>query len=319
MQQSNQSALCPVGESGCKHAVAVVAEYLELLGRNQKAPLANPEDPRWAELEDADAETEIDEEETEGYEKRSKGQRSGSLTRTQQAWDDKIRSHIQAKSREELVDLALSLTRRFPEIHEEFRERIALGEGNVDRLVKQARQELQRVTSEPGWKNGWTGEGSIPDYSRLKHRLERLFELGHADAVVQLGPEIIEEGMEQIGQSNDEGETASAFAECLPVVFKAVAASSLPPHQKLLFAIDAGLQDEYDVIGEAAEAVFGGDFKPAAWSTVADELVCRLKAAPKSKEADSFRSYHRDRISDWLAEALSKAKRSDLGAGALRE
>jgi len=38
---------CPVGESGCKHAVAVVAEYLELLGRNQKAPLANPEDPRW--------------------------------------------------------------------------------------------------------------------------------------------------------------------------------------------------------------------------------------------------------------------------------
>src|SRR5260370_16164534 len=275
MQQSNQSALCPVGESGCKHAVAVVAEYLELVGRNQKAPLANPEDPRWEELEGADEETEIDDEETEEYEKRSKGQRTGRLTRTQQAWDDKIRSHIQAKSREELVDVVLSLTRLFPEIHEEFRERIALGEGNVDRLVKQARQELQRVTSEPGWKNGWTGEGSIPDYSRLKHRLERLFELGHPDAVVQLGPEIIEDGMEQIGQSNDEGETASAFAECLPVVFKAVAASSLPPHQKLLFAIDAGLQDEYDVIGEAAEAVFGGDFKPAAWSAVADELGWR--------------------------------------------
>ncbi len=30
-------------------------------------------------------------------------------------------------------------------------------------------------------------EGTIPDFSRVHHRFERLLELGHADVVVSLG------------------------------------------------------------------------------------------------------------------------------------
>ena len=73
-------------------------------------------------------------------------------------------------------------------------------------------------------------------------------ELGHPDAVVRLGPEILALGMEQIEQSNDEGETAEALGECMPVIFQATAASTLTPARKLLFAIDAHLLDEFDVM-----------------------------------------------------------------------
>ena len=107
--------------------------------------------------------------------------------RTRGQWDELIRAHFQQKSREELVELVWSLVGRFPELRQEFQERIELREGDVDRLVAAARREMRAVTSEPGWRNSWTGEGHTPDYSRLKHKLERLSELGHCDEVLSIG------------------------------------------------------------------------------------------------------------------------------------
>lgn len=304
---------CPVGSNGCKHAVAAVAAYLGLLADGGKAPVAGPEDPRWSRLTGEDS-GEEDDNWDEALEEDDEGRESSSPTRarrTRKEWDEKIRAHISAKSREDLAELVWLLTDRFPELREEFRECIALGEGDVDRLVAQARQELRRVTSEMGWRNNWTGEGHTPDFSRLQQRLERLVELGHPDAVVPLGGELIERGIKQVGQSDDEGKTAYAIGECLPVVFKAVAESSLPPSQKLLFAIDASLQDDYDVIQDAADAVLEQEFRPADWSAVADELARRLNAIPTGPKDNFHQRYHRDQVSGWLVDALDRAGRHD--------
>lgn len=297
---------CPVGMKGCKHAVALVAAYLELLGQNAEVAVADPEDPRWAmvanDVPDAGAE-EIDAAEEEAGDTRFSSKRRS----PQPVSDEKIRKHIEAKSREELAALLWSLAERYPELREELRERIVLGEGHVDRLVVLARQELRHVTSETGWRDDWTGEGHTPDYSRLIHRLERMVELGHPDVVVRLSQEIIAHGMEQIGQSDDEGETASALGECFPVIFKAVVESSLTPARQLLFAIDAHLQDEYDVLGNSSDGVLDA-VQPAAWSAASDELMQRLK--DQSKSGDDFHSrFHRDQISNWLIRALKKAGR----------
>jgi uncharacterized Zn finger protein len=301
---------CPVGANGCKHAVAVVAAYLELLGQDADVPPVDPEDQRWAMLANGDPDANagaIDADEEEEAQGKLPSRTKGGF---QQVSDEKIRKHIDAKSRKELGALVWSLTERYPELREEFWERIALGEGNVDRLVALARQELRRVTSETGWRNNWIGEGHTPDYSRLKHRLERMVELGQSDAVVRLAQEIIARGMEQIGQSDDEGETASALSECFPVIFKAVVESILPPTRKLLFAIDAHLQDEYDIIGGSSDVVLDEPFEPAAWSAVADELALRLEAG--TKKGDDFqRRFHRDQISNWLIHALKESGRDD--------
>src|SRR6267142_179907 len=315
---------CPVGDDGCKHAVATVAAYRDFLARNRPVPTGSPKDPRWKELEDVEEgldeddedaldEDDYDEDEDEQDEEDEKpAARVRARRDPRKGWGAKIRAHIDAKSREELANLVWSLTERFPDLHQEFRERIALGEGDADRLLKQARQELRSVTAEPGWNNHWRGESSIPNYSGLNRRLERLIELGHADAVVELGEEIIESGMEQVGQSDDEGETASAFAECLGIVFKAVAKSSLSPARKLLFIIDAELEDEYNVMEEADVESMNEDFEPAVWSEVADELVRRVAAHSKRRGDDDFsRTYRRDQISGWLVKALEKAGRED--------
>jgi len=51
---------CPVGASSCKHAVAVVAEYLQRLSGGEKTPIANQDDDRWELLADESGDADKD-------------------------------------------------------------------------------------------------------------------------------------------------------------------------------------------------------------------------------------------------------------------
>jgi uncharacterized Zn finger protein len=317
---------CPVGYDGCKHAVATVAEYLEALAEGREVPIADDDDPRWEQIEtraagdDGDWDDEEDEpwadeddvDESPSSVSRRVIRKASRRGKTAVDWDEKIEKEIRAKPREELADLVCSLTRRFPELYQEFREQIALREGDVTRLVQEARAEIRRTTSEPAWRNHWSDEGHTPDYSRIRHRFERLLELGHADEVVALGRELIEQDLRQVGQSHDEGETATELNGCLPVVFQAVTRSSLSGPERLLFAIDAKLADDYSVVDEASASVLDADFPAEDWSSVADTLLRRLKGMPagdKDEGRDFSHNYHRDRLANWVAQALGEAGR----------
>ena len=177
-------------------------------------------------------------------------------------WDAKVEAHIRSKSREELADLAWTLVRRFAEAFAEIRERLALQDGDVGRLVDEARKAIKKATAEPGWSNRWSGEGYRPDYGPVRKRLERLLELGHADEVVALGREFLRRGLEQVASSHDEeGETAMDFAEALSVVFEAAMQSSLTGPERLLLAIDAELGDDIDALGDATAIVLDADYR----------------------------------------------------------
>lgn len=323
---------CPVGYDGCKHAVAAALAYLAVLAEEKEVPAASPDDPRWSRLsekredvvdygqepdafDDDEGRADEDDEDTAeaGTPRAPMGRVDrGAKQRTRKEWDDKIGSHIRAKSREELAALVCTLVERFPELRSEFQERIALAEGDVDRLVRQAGRDLHSLTSEIGWRNHWNDEGHTPDYDRLKRKLERLVEAGHYDEVVNLGAELIRRGTHQIEQSHDEGETAMQIADCLPVVFGALARSSRPAPDKILFVIDACLEDEFDVIGGEGVAILDAGWPPADWSVVADRLTDRLRRMPRGQTADDFtRNYKRDRLSGWLLQALERAGRKD--------
>lgn len=310
---------CPVGYDGCKHAVAVVAAYVEALADEKAVPAADPDDPRWAALagrgeeDDYDDEDDVpdeaeDEPERDLEEDSPKPMKRG---RARVRSDDKIEQYIRGKSHDELVEFVLSLVKRYPELREEFQERISLAQGDVKRLVAQARREMDKLTSETGWRNSWSGEGYTPDYSRFKHRLERLAELGHADAVVELGREFIRGAAQQVEESHDEGETATEVAGCMPVVFDAVMKSTLPPPQKILFAVDACLEDDYDVVDESAATLLDSPWQPADWSAVAETLKLRLNDMARGAHGGESGDYRRDQLSGWLIQALENAGRKD--------
>jgi uncharacterized Zn finger protein len=160
---------CPVGSDGCKHAVAVVADYIQAVADKREVPVASVDDPRWAKLASRGAErAEWDDEwgeddeswdDDESWEddavvpavKKSRApKKTAPRAKAPVNWNEKIEQDIRAKPQKELADLVWSLTQRFPEVYQEFRERIALREGDVDRLVAEARREIRQVTSETG-------------------------------------------------------------------------------------------------------------------------------------------------------------------------
>ncbi len=225
--------------------------------------------------------------------------------------DAALREFLLAKSQEQLVELLMSVARNDGPFRETLLEQQAVQGGDVAKLVQQARREIQHVTAQQVEYDSWRGGGSLPDYASVQRRLATLLANGHADAVVELGREFLRQGIAQIEEAHDEGGSAGELAESLIVVFDAVVQSSLTAPQKLLFAIDAGLEEDYSVTELGTERVFQAKWSAADWSVVADELARRLKATPKPKldQAD-WKSYQREQLSQWLITALENAERA---------
>jgi uncharacterized Zn finger protein len=294
---------CPFGYR-CKHAVAVVLEYLECLKRRQAVPLAKEDDPRLKrlmELERKHLQVENDDKNEEEYDEEAAGAPSSGNT----SW----KSILDSQSKEELIHLIGELAEKNPEVRGILEDRAGLSKGTVGRMVKSIRQEIRNLSSEPGWSNYWKGEGYTPDYSRVKERMESLLVHGHADEVVRLGEELLEGGTSQVGMSHDDGDTAMEISSCLEVAFEALSKSSLSPLDRMLWAIDAELKDEYNLC-EGVGIFWEQKHSRMAWGQLADMLLARLKEYPVLKGEDDFsRKYKRDALSNWIIRALEESGR----------
>jgi len=295
---------CPVGVA-CKHAVAVILEYLEAMEQGAEVPEAQERDERWAVLAlDDDGLWEDDEDVEYGWDEEP-WEESGSQD---------LRSFLMTKSLYELADIIL----RFSESHPDFRsgledERRAT-DGEFSELLRETRREMRSLTAEEAWWNGWKGFGNLPDYSGLEARLKILVDHGQADEVVELGRELVERGVEQVGRSNDEGETAAGIHGCLEVVAEALEKSGLAAEEKILYAIDALLADDYGICDDLAR-VLHDPWEEAVWAGVADRLMERLEREPtvSGKGDDWSRSFRREQMGDWVITALDRGGRRQEG------
>lgn len=320
---------CPIG-GDCKHAVAVVVDYLEALKNGRTVPTVGDSDPRPGLLEEGGAADDPDDEEDfEGEEydedgdeeweeeeppapvrRGTRSQRPAATEQPRRGGQDELRAYLEGLPATELAAYVLGLTKDYAEIKRDLQSRATLASGEAGQVIREARKEIRRLTAQEAWVNSWTGEGNVPDYTGLKRLFEQLLEMGQADALLELGETLLEEGSRQMGESHDEGETATEIGHCLDVVFRAVPASSRSDPQKLLYAIDMSLRDEYDVC-QGIGAVLDRDWPPEVWSAVADELARRLADAPTARGDDFSGRYRRDHLSDWLIRALEGAGRKD--------
>jgi uncharacterized Zn finger protein len=299
---------CPYGNN-CKHAVAVVLEYLDHLKKNREVPQITGQDQRVALLQGfADEEDrEVDDEE-EGEEVDTihlVSPKSG------KSIPPNLKGFLEEQTKEQLITLLKDLSERYPSVREDLQDRENLSKGSVKRVVGAARKEIQKLSSRPGWRNHWNNEGYVPDYSRVKDRLESLLANGHADEVVVLGKELLETGIRQVEMSDDEGETGIEISSCLDIVFLALSQSSLSPVDQMLWAIDAELKDDYELC-YGSESFWENEQKASDWSVVADKLIQRLNEFKFARGEDNFsRNYQRDRLSDWIIQALENAGRPE--------
>ncbi|MBW2631613.1 MAG: SWIM zinc finger domain-containing protein [Deltaproteobacteria bacterium] len=284
---------CPYGFD-CKHGVAVVIEYLERVKKNRPVPKAEQNDDRLKLLEDEDWDDESDDNEN---------------AMPEDIQQD-IEGFLEGKTKAQLIDLIHELAGQYPEMAKEISDRKQLISGNAKTLVARLRKEIQDIGYEPGWQNYWKGEGYTPDYSGIRKKLEDLLKAGHADEVLTLGRELVTTGTRQVEESHDEGETEMEIAACMPVIVDALDRSSLDVADRLVWALDAVLEDQFEVCEAFAEYLHR-QHTETAWDVLADRLLARLtKLKEGSRGADNFSSiFKRDRLSNWAIHALERSGR----------
>ena len=298
---------CPYGAT-CKHAVAVVLEYLDHLKRNIEVPTVTESDQRLVLLRRTSEEgawdqgDDADEEEDAG---------PGAFRQSGKGARNALKSYFKQQTRAQLIALLEELSERYPLVHDALRDRRELSQGKVTQLVDSVREEIDTLTARPGWGNAWNDEGYVPDYSRVRDHLEVLLTKGYADEVITLGRRLLEAGTRQVEMSDDEGETSQEISSCLNVVFLALSRSSLSSAEQMVWAVDAELSDEYDLC-EGAEVFWQQEHAAADWHSLAEELVRHLDQHKREKDDDGSSSkYRRDRLTNWLILALEKSGRHE--------
>lgn len=308
---------CPVG-AGCKHAVAVILEYLALRKVNKSARILPADDMRLSLLG-----IEIELSPAEGptlpgtspvlaggqdIQHRHKGSRGkpGSL-----------HQYLLGLPKKDLVGLLDDLIRDYPEVGQDITDRKSLAAADATPILDVLILDIDRITAEDAWSDSWNGKAHIPDYSPVKKRMEMLLSMGFPDAVIQAGRVLLTKGADQVEQSNDEGETADGISSCMEVVFAALGKSSLPAHERMLFAILAELDDNFDLCA-GADLFWKEQFSECDWGLVANSLLSRLGESRYNPENRDYGSrYARDRLVGWIMTALDRAGQkedaTDLG------
>ena len=221
-----------------------------------------------------------------------------------------LEPYLRSLKKPQLVDLIMQVSAVHPEVEADIVHRRALSGGDVAAIVRRIRTEIATVSAQEAWSNSWSGEGDIPDYSRVESGLTSLLESAHYDAVVELGQELFEAGQDQVGRSHDDGETGMAIADCMDIVFRAVLKSSLSDPEKILYAIDLSLADDYG-LADNVERIVDRKWSKRIWSAVADALGQRLDSGGSSVGTDFHSRYRRDRLSNWSISALDAAGREE--------
>ncbi len=279
---------CPFS-GNCKHGVAVVFEGLAHIENQRTIASAAADDERLATLERHRAEEEL-------------------LASNPVAPSDlreRVAAVLVGKSAAELVEYIQELAIRYPDLAREFSDRAAVMGGDTRVLVARLRRDIKEFDGGHGWRGHLDDDDDVVDRNDLCNRLETLLQSGQADAVLELGKDLIQAG-NRLAESGCHADISS----CLSVVALALPSSSLPASDQLIWAIDAILDDEYGFC-EVFRSLLGPGYPTTVWEEVALRLRQRLdNAAPPSGDDWSGRS-HRNRLADLAILALEHAGQAD--------
>jgi len=287
---------CPYHLS-CKHAVAVILEYLEMIRDNRMVPRAGRDDPRIKQINEVL--TSKDDEWAESVDRVDVTDRVAL-----------IEEALGRKTKKELLALIREIMEETPELMDEIETRFCIKAGPDSELVKRIENEIINATSEPGWYDYRRGCGYRPDYSKVEKGLKRLLSRKQYEAIIRLGEKLLTLGKEQVEISHDEGEIAYDISACMNIVFTALKKSSMPNPVKMEKAVDFLLRDEYELCS-GLEEFWKQRFSKKDWSELADRLMRCLKEFPDTGSLDFSSRFRRDRLTDEIINALENAGRQE--------
>ncbi len=291
---------CPVG-TDCKHSVAVVLHYLELLKQKKSVPVAEEDDERFDVLENSGGNDWDSDESNDDEDEVVQSPRAGTKN---QALQDFLAKQDKAK----LESLLLNFAQTHSTIRKSLEDQMQAATGASKDLIKQVKRDVSRL-GEFDLDDRYYGRGSASsevDLKRLLFRLKLLLDGGYFDDLVAMGHEILKKGKRFVEETHDEGEYSGQVQSCMEVVLSALPHSSLSKGEQLIWLVELDLLSDYDLVYIDEELENFGDDKPSSedWSVLANYLQQQLN---KDTGKDFSSKYRRDHISDWLRIALENS------------
>jgi len=298
----------------CKHAVAVVLEYLAVVKTGKKIEKTEKTDSRLnlalKVLDDEDYyEDDYDEDE---YDEDEYEENFSETPSKKSSEDASLKAFLKKKTKAELVDLVLELAECYSSVQEALQDSRKLADGSAKSVLEDIRKELSDLACGPQLSHDYwdTGRGGgLPDYSQVQERLNALISGNYYDEAISLGEDLLDYGAEAVEVYNDDGFICEQITDCLDIIFRALPHTSLDPVEQMVWVVDMELADSYDLCGTC------GDFwqhphEQTSWSSLADTLIDRLDKKEKNGE-EILRSYKRDNLSNRAIDALEEAGRKD--------
>ncbi|MFH1351878.1 MAG: hypothetical protein ABII26_13245 [Pseudomonadota bacterium] len=288
---------CPYW-ADCKHAVATVLEYLDCIKKGRKIRQVGNNDQRLHMLlDDIIDDSPSTEEAGEGVD----------------GMDESLDDFLRQQKKDDLIALINDLVMRYPDVRVALMDRRELAGGAIKGMVDRVRKEIRQLTAAPVYQDYWNDDQEdLPDYSRVRERLEALMNQGHAEEVLSLGKELLEAGTNQVGMSHDGGHLSWSIGECMEIVFKALPRSGLSTAEQMLWAVEAELVDKYSLCDTGLEGFWKIKRSKADWAILAEKLLERLRTFKPKKGDDAYSiKYLRERLTDWIVESLQMAGKID--------
>ncbi|MDO8871950.1 MAG: SWIM zinc finger family protein [Methanoregula sp.] len=300
---------CPVG-SCCKHAVAVILEYLARVDDNRPIPDLAANDSRVSLIPDgAKGIPESSQSGTGPY--HLQNLRSLAKEKTTEKSQITVRDYLSGLTREDLISLIEYLMSEYPQSSHELTDIKSITESGIGPELLALLSDIYQISSEVAYGSLYDDDSHIPDYYPVVERMTLLLERGYPDAVIDAGGILIKRCTVQLEQSDDmDGLTADEIEPCMDLVFQALECSSRPDHERMVFVIQVKLDDEYGICDHKSLDFLKKDYPASEWGLVADRLLQQLGEVKIKTESEEFYSaFHRDHLVGWIVTALDHAGR----------
>ena len=281
---------CPVGHD-CKHGVAAILEYLDLIEQGEEVPVITEEELL--------------------IERSRRGYAGDGISKAYEAEESSriLREYLERLEKPELIEILTTFAEKDGLLGRYLRDRQNLASENPEGVIGGIHSELDELWRERKNYDFWSYEGEdVPDFSGVQVRLESLLDSGHPDELLGIGKELMDR-YEEIAGYDEEGEIGTEISSCMDVVFRALSQSSLPAHEKMLYALEIELKDNYNILNE--HTFWKEAYTQEDWKLFAETLKARLQEAEKVNDILYYSSWERDYVVDRLIDALRKAGLSE--------
>ncbi|EDN70680.1 conserved hypothetical protein [Beggiatoa sp. PS] len=295
---------CPYWDT-CKHAVAVVLEYLEHVKKSKNVPTTSNDDQRLLQSRSnwEDDDNDFDDDDDDDLEDSEDNMTTSSI----------FHEYLENLTKEQLINLLEELAGNYSQVRKTLQDRHNLASGNVGNIVDLIKKDISELEDVDDYDDDWddysgyNNDDNI-DLSQMQQRLEDLLAQGYADKVIGLGTEILSAGKHRV-EMEQEGESIDDIADCMTVIFKAVSQSSLSVVEQMLWVIDMESESDYDLCS-GSHVFWKQGFSKNNWSDVADILMKGLRPLTLNNGKENFPyRYQYDGTINLIIQALEKSER----------